>query len=152
MLKLCSVYFGVIVREAETLVKCTNDVLHVLMYVETRFYALQKSIQGLSHYIWRMIHNIISPKISDMMVEVSFEDQNIILCWFVIVFLILFNINGIIDVVFWFYSRAGIVRIFSELFVVIHLSCWCNGDWIHNHVSHGIICYSLNTSLFNSIY
>ena len=51
MFKLCAVYFGVIGQEAETLVKRTKDVIHVWMYADTRVYALQKSRQGLSHYI-----------------------------------------------------------------------------------------------------
>ena len=51
MFKLCAVSFGVIVREAETLVKRTKDVINVWMYAETRVYALQTSRQGLLHYI-----------------------------------------------------------------------------------------------------
>ena len=48
MFKLCAVSFGVIGREAETLVKHTKDVLHDWIYTEMRVYALQTSRQGLS--------------------------------------------------------------------------------------------------------
>ena len=58
-------------------------------------------------------------KISDIMVAVCSEYQNRIYCWVVIVFLILFNINGIIAVVFWCSGRSGIVRIVSQFFVII---------------------------------
>ena len=43
--------FGAIGWEAETLVKLTKDVLNVWMYVKTRVYALQTSIQVLLQYI-----------------------------------------------------------------------------------------------------
>ena len=48
MFNLCAISFGVIVQEAETLVKRTKDVLHVHVYAETRLYYLQTSRQGLS--------------------------------------------------------------------------------------------------------
>ena len=152
MFKLCSVSFGVIGREAEKLVKRTKDILHVRMYTDTRVYSLQTSRNGLLQYIWQMLHNSTPTNIFDMMVAVFLEDQNRIFCWVVIVFLILFNTNGIILVVFWFFGRAIIIRIVSQLFVVVHLSCWCNFNCIYNHVSYGLICSIFNTSLFNSIY
>ena len=51
MFKLYAVYFGLIGREAETLVKRTKDFLNFWMYAETKVYALQTSRHGLSHYI-----------------------------------------------------------------------------------------------------
>ena len=152
MFELCAVSFGVIGQEAETLVKHTKDVLHVWMYAYTRVYDLHISRQVILHYIWKMLHNSTPPNISDIMMAVCFEDQNRIFCWVVIVLLILFNINGIIAVVLWFFGRYDIVRIVSQLFVVVHLRCWCNGNCIHNHVSYGLICYSFNTYFLNSIY
>ena len=51
MFKLCAVSFGVIGRSYETLVKRTEDVLHIWMYAEKRVYALQTSRHGLLRYI-----------------------------------------------------------------------------------------------------
>ena len=140
--KLFAVSLGVIGQESETFVNWMKDVLHVWMYVEKRVYSLKTPRQGLSQYIWQMLHNSTPPKIPDMMVAVCFEVQNRIVCWVVIVFLILFNINGIIAVVLWFFGRSDIVRILSQFFILIHLGCWWNGDCIHNHVSYGLIFLS----------
>ena len=73
-------------------------------------------------------------------------------CWVFIVFLILFNIDGIIADVFWLSGRSVIVKIISPFFFVIHMICWYNGEWIQNNISYGLICSSFNTSLFNSIH